>query len=232
MKRKKSFTLTELLIVVVIVGILVSVAIPAYNYLMDQAEAQACQANLEALQTALDIYAMEHDEGLPGTLGQLPDSYINRAYVQLLQRPAAWKIRLAYFLLDWRDRGLAFAQEGLMTRIARGQAGTITKCPSDKTGGVSYGLAKKLRNKSREDYRQLGEKVVLIADCDSEELRQNNMAYRHKVRVVVTLKNYAQFITKGKKKYRWGRGENTVEELRRGGGVGSVDSISTFDIDN
>ena len=48
MKRKllrseQGFTLVELMIVVVIMAILVAVAIPIYNAVTDNVEAQACQ---------------------------------------------------------------------------------------------------------------------------------------------------------------------------------------------
>ena len=48
MKRQKGFTLVELLIVVVIIGILVSISIPIFTAQMHKAEVAADQANLRA----------------------------------------------------------------------------------------------------------------------------------------------------------------------------------------
>ena len=48
MKRQKGFTLVELLIVVVIIGILVSISIPIFTAQMHKAEVAADWANLRA----------------------------------------------------------------------------------------------------------------------------------------------------------------------------------------
>ena len=48
MKRQKGFTLVELLIVVVIIGILVSISIPIFTAQMHKAKVAADWANLRA----------------------------------------------------------------------------------------------------------------------------------------------------------------------------------------
>lgn len=57
LKGKKGFTLTELMIVVMILGILVLIAVPIYNNATAKAEKSACQANRRTIESAIAQYA-------------------------------------------------------------------------------------------------------------------------------------------------------------------------------
>ena len=57
LKGKKGFTLTELMIVVLILGILVLIAVPIYNNATAKAEKSACQANRRTIESAIVQYA-------------------------------------------------------------------------------------------------------------------------------------------------------------------------------
>lgn len=50
MKNKKGFTLVELMIVIVIMGILVAVAVPVFGLVTKNAEKKTCGANMDITQ--------------------------------------------------------------------------------------------------------------------------------------------------------------------------------------
>ncbi len=54
----KGFSLVELMVVVVIIGVLVSIAIPVYNTTTERAEEGACFANQRMIEGAASQYAM------------------------------------------------------------------------------------------------------------------------------------------------------------------------------
>lgn len=62
MKNRKGFTLIELIVVIVIIGILAAILIPRLTGFTDKAEASACIATQETMETAAAaIYAEDND---------------------------------------------------------------------------------------------------------------------------------------------------------------------------
>ena len=56
-RKDEGFTLVELMVVVLIIGILVAIAIPVFNAAQDSARKSACQNNLRVLDGATEQWA-------------------------------------------------------------------------------------------------------------------------------------------------------------------------------
>lgn len=65
--RKKGFTLIELVMVIVIIGILAAIAIPRFVSLRTEAQRAQCQGSLGAIRTALSSYYAWHATNTPYT---------------------------------------------------------------------------------------------------------------------------------------------------------------------
>ena len=64
-KNQKGFTLTEIMVVVVIIGILVAIAVPVYRQSTTQANRRAVEANLSKIDSAIMLYGSTNEGAIP-----------------------------------------------------------------------------------------------------------------------------------------------------------------------
>lgn len=67
--HKKGFTLVEILLVIIIVGILAAITLPRILYNANQARIAACNANIRAINSQLELWRL--NQGAYPTLAQL-----------------------------------------------------------------------------------------------------------------------------------------------------------------
>lgn len=204
---KKSFTLMEIIIVVIILGILVTIGIPIYNNVMENAKVKVCETNQKVLLQAVEAYGLENDQ-LPGTLSDLKREHLRRAWAKVFREENPLLLKLAYFIVDWDKRSLAYAQEGWIKRYI-GDLKYFT-CPKDETPppqGYSYGISKKVAKLSWQEYKNLSPDTVIIADSDEPVFIQPTS--RHKKYSLIPGKgpvNFPVIITKDRRTFRIGKG--------------------------
>lgn len=60
-RDNRGFSLAELMVVIVIIGVLTAIAIPVYNVSKSKAEAGACKANRRMIDSAIEQFKMLED---------------------------------------------------------------------------------------------------------------------------------------------------------------------------
>jgi len=67
MKAKKGFTLVEILIVVVILGILAAIVIPQFTDASTEAKEANLKSTLQSVRSQIELYKIQHNDNFPAT---------------------------------------------------------------------------------------------------------------------------------------------------------------------
>jgi len=69
MRVKSGFTLVEILIMAVVLGILAAIVIPQFSRAGTKAKESSLMSNLQAVRSQIELYKIQHNDNLPGTQG-------------------------------------------------------------------------------------------------------------------------------------------------------------------
>ena len=171
-KQRKSFTLIEIMLTIVVISVLASVSIVSYRGVYEKAQEITCEANLEILNTAVELYGIDRDQ-LPAYLSEVWPKYREEAIALFIERherdktPYMLALNSVRWVMDNVQMSKAYAQT--VSPKYYGNDASVLDCPKDSTprseGGYSYGLNDRVANMTYIQYKQL-EDFILLADCD------------------------------------------------------------------
>lgn len=84
LRNRKGFTLVEMMIVVLIIGILVAIALPNFLKARENSQMRACAANMKQIQAAVEQWAMETRQAPDADLPTDVQALVTNGYLKSL----------------------------------------------------------------------------------------------------------------------------------------------------
>jgi len=175
---RKNFTLIEIMMVIVIVGIIATFSIPGYHNLVERSRDKVCELNQGVLFKAVVTYGLENDI-LPASLGQLENRHIEKAVAEVFKEKKSWQYKFAYFVVNFDKRGSVYAASWLDSYVDDLKN---FSCPSDNTpppGGYSYGINNAIAGITYSQFKALAVGIIAIADSNTATF--DTPVSRHKI---------------------------------------------------
>lgn len=91
MNKEGAFTLVELMIVILIIGILVGIAVPVFLSARGSSEEKVCQANLRTMKSAANVYGASCGS-YPSSISDLYPGYLQQIPVCPADRSGSYVI--------------------------------------------------------------------------------------------------------------------------------------------
>ena len=86
MNRNKGFTLVEILIVVIILGILAAIVIPQFTEASEDARNSALSSDLQTLRSQLELYKFQHNDKYPWDVLTTPATDNTTFWTQMMSK--------------------------------------------------------------------------------------------------------------------------------------------------
>jgi general secretion pathway protein G len=78
MLRKGGFTLVEILVVVVLLGILAAIVVPQFTNASNESRTSALLTDLHRIRSQIELYKCQHNDQLPAATGETADDFLRR----------------------------------------------------------------------------------------------------------------------------------------------------------
>src|SRR5215467_2012187 len=91
-RRRFGFTLIELMIVMAIIAVLMSVAIPIYSRTIQRAKESVLKNNLFTLRTTIDEYTYDKQKAPQSLQDLVSEGYLRKVPIDPMTNSAEWKI--------------------------------------------------------------------------------------------------------------------------------------------
>ena len=86
MRGNGGFTLIELILVTVIIGILAAMVVPVFGGRITESKMRAAKGDIAAYQSAIQLYALDNNDQFPKSLADLANPSTGRVYVKELNK--------------------------------------------------------------------------------------------------------------------------------------------------